>query len=234
MPTIHAVGGPANACATTRVRRPGSLHAPTAATPAASSVAIPAHIGTCAAASSANVGARHSRPTRPRAAHSPPRAARAARTGSALARRRARRAPQAAPPRSAAAPPARSRPRSRRRRRSGSATARARPPGWRRAPGRPRATATRARGGGVQLDRSGRRPWQHRVAPHRRGHNGAVPPLAVRITEQAVSIRISRFGDRAWQRRDPPSARRRPRPRARRRGRARARSRTATRGGSAR
>ena len=57
MPTIHAVGGPANACATTRVRRPGSLQAATAATPAASSVAIPAHSGTCAAASSANVGA---------------------------------------------------------------------------------------------------------------------------------------------------------------------------------
>ena len=34
MPTIHAVGGPAKACATTRVRCSGSLHAAVAATPA--------------------------------------------------------------------------------------------------------------------------------------------------------------------------------------------------------
>ena len=57
MPTIHAVGGPANACATTRVRRSGSVHAAIAATPAVRIIAIPIHIGICASASSANDGA---------------------------------------------------------------------------------------------------------------------------------------------------------------------------------
>ena len=57
MPTIHAVGGPAKACATTRVRRSGSLHAAVAATPAVRIIAIPIHIGICASASSANEGA---------------------------------------------------------------------------------------------------------------------------------------------------------------------------------
>ena len=57
MPTIHAVGGPANACATTRVRRSGSVHAAIAATPAVRIIEIPIHIGICASASSVNDGA---------------------------------------------------------------------------------------------------------------------------------------------------------------------------------
>jgi hypothetical protein len=57
MPTIHAVAGPAKACATTRVRCSGSLQAAVAATPAVRIVAIPIHIGICASASSANDGA---------------------------------------------------------------------------------------------------------------------------------------------------------------------------------
>ena len=57
MPTIHAVGGPANACATTRVRRSGSVHAAIAATPAVRIIEIPIHIGICASASSAKDGA---------------------------------------------------------------------------------------------------------------------------------------------------------------------------------
>jgi hypothetical protein len=51
IPTIQAAGGPANMCATTLVRRSGSLHAAEAATAAVSSAAIPAHIGSCASAS---------------------------------------------------------------------------------------------------------------------------------------------------------------------------------------
>ena len=57
MPTIHAVGAPASAWLTTLVRSSGVLQAAVAATPAAMSIAIPAHSGTCASASSAKVGA---------------------------------------------------------------------------------------------------------------------------------------------------------------------------------
>ncbi len=57
IPAIQAAGGPAKALATTRVRCSGTLHAAIPAIPAASSVAIPAHIGTWATASSANDGA---------------------------------------------------------------------------------------------------------------------------------------------------------------------------------
>ena len=57
IPAIQAAGGPARARATTRVRSSGALHAAIPAIPAASSVAIPAHIGTWATASSANEGA---------------------------------------------------------------------------------------------------------------------------------------------------------------------------------
>ena len=57
MPTIHAVGGPAKACATTRVRCSGSVHAAIAAMPAARIIEIPIHIGICASASSVNDGA---------------------------------------------------------------------------------------------------------------------------------------------------------------------------------
>ena len=57
MPTIHAVGGPAKACATTRVRCSGSVHVAIAAMPAARIVEIPIHIGICASASSVNDGA---------------------------------------------------------------------------------------------------------------------------------------------------------------------------------
>ena len=95
MPTIHAVGGLASAWATTRVRRSGSLQAAVAATPAASRIAIPAHIGTCASASSTNEGAAAlasdpaaSSAPRPRGA----RAARAARASVPRPRRRLRRA----------------------------------------------------------------------------------------------------------------------------------------------
>ena len=57
MPTIHAAGAPASARLTTLVRSSGVLQAAVAATPAARSIAIPPHIGTCASASSTKVGA---------------------------------------------------------------------------------------------------------------------------------------------------------------------------------
>ena len=57
MPTIHAAGAPARARLTIFVRSPGVLHEAVAATPAATSIAIPPHIGTCARARSSNVGA---------------------------------------------------------------------------------------------------------------------------------------------------------------------------------
>ena len=140
MPTIHADGGPASARLTTLVRSSGSLHEAVAATPDAISIAIPAHIGTCARARSAKVGAI-ALASEPNARRALPAlmSARGEKRASARPVASATKAASGAA-RSAAALPRRSRRRSPKRRHSGSATSRECPSGSRTAPGRAQQT----------------------------------------------------------------------------------------------